>query len=370
MPVDQKEITATEKTSETLGPLTDIANNLPTWLWDTVAANLPGDLHLRVLLTTLIIAVAIFIVRKGHGSKGADGREHKVGLLSFLLPKDIYTHVSARVDIWLWVFERCLRPFWAVALLTTVGPATEQFIIGSLQTVAGESPVLQSNYGWMILYSLVILLSYDFMFFLIHYTMHKVPALWAIHKVHHSAEVLTPLTRSREHFLAGPIWATGAAISYGFSGGLFAYLFEGNITQATIFNLGFFSLLFGFNGSFRHYHVQFHYPRWLSYWLHSPVMHHTHHSYLEKHWDTNMAAITSIWDRMFGTLYIPEKDEYTPWGIGPKTQDQYRSFWQNTVGPFRDWYQMLTVKESPQAGSDSDTIDSNVTGSNSTNNNM
>jgi sterol desaturase/sphingolipid hydroxylase (fatty acid hydroxylase superfamily) len=70
-------------------------------------------------------------------------------------------------------------------------------------------------------------------------------------------------------------------------------------------------------------------------------MHHTHHSYLEKHWDTNLAAITSIWDRMFGTMYIPEKDEYTPWGIGPKTQGEYRTFWQNTTVPFRDWYKMI-----------------------------
>ena len=73
-------------------------------------------------------------------------------------------------------------------------------------------------------------------------------------------------------------------------------------------------------------------------------MHHVHHSYLDKHWDKNFAAVTSLWDRMFGTLYIPEKDEYTPWGLGPQTQGEYRSFWQNTTGPFRDWYQMLRRK--------------------------
>ena len=83
-------------------------------------------------------------------------------------------------------------------------------------------------------------------------------------------------------------------------------------------------------------------------------MHHTHHSYLEKHWDTNMAAVTSIYDRLFGTLYIPEKDEYTPWGIGPHTQHDYRSFWQNTTGPFKDWYKMLNKGASPQAGAISD----------------
>ncbi len=324
-----------------VGPLNDILNAMTDAVWPVVLENIPRDLQWPTLSVTVCLATIIWLVRGGHGAKGADGRERAAGLLQFLLPKDIYSHVSARVDIGLWVLERMLRPIWAVGLLATVGPAVESAVMGGLGGVLGDIQLLQVNYGWMLLYSLVTLLCYDFVFYGIHYTMHKVPALWVIHKVHHSAEVLTPLTRSREHFIAGPIWATGAALSYGVAGGIFGFFFGAGMTQATLFNVGFFALLFGFNGSFRHYHVQFHYPRWLSEWLQSPAMHHIHHSYLPQHWDTNMAAITSIWDRMFGTLYIPEKDEYTPWGIGPETQDQYRSFWQNTVGPFRDWSSMI-----------------------------
>lgn len=346
---------STESSAEQIvGPFTDMVQQFSAMIWKTTAANIPGDLHWDRILITLFLALLIFFFYHGHGSKGADGRERKAGLLQFLLPRDVYTHVSARVDIWLWVLERFLRPFWAVALFATVGPFTEQLIIGALEFSFGATPALESNFAWMLLYALVSLLCYDFVFYVIHYTMHKVPALWAIHKIHHSAEVLTPLTRSREHFLAGPIWATGSAISFGFSAGIFAYLFAGGITQATLFNAGFFSFLFGITGAFRHYHVQFRYPRALEKWIQSPAMHHTHHSYLRKHWDTNMAAITSIYDRMFGTLYIPEKDEYTPWGIGPETQDQYRSFWQNTSGPFRDWYKMIKSGGSPQAGAASE----------------
>ena len=70
----------------------------------------------------------------------------------------------------------------------------------------------------MLLYSLVTLLLYDALFYLIHYVEHKTPALWAIHKIHHSAEVLTPLTRYREHVIEGPIYAIGAALAYGIAG--------------------------------------------------------------------------------------------------------------------------------------------------------
>jgi sterol desaturase/sphingolipid hydroxylase (fatty acid hydroxylase superfamily) len=74
-------------------------------------------------------------------------------------------------------------------------------------------------------------------------------------------------------------------------------------------------------------------------------MHHVHHSYLQHHWDKNFAAVTSIWDRLFGTLYVPVRDEYTPWGIGPETQSKYRSYWQNTLGPFRDWRDMIKANK-------------------------
>ena len=47
---------------------------------------------------------------------------------------------------------------------------------------------------------------------------------------------------------------------------------------------------------------------------------------------------------------IPQKDEHTPWGIGPETQVEYRSFRQNTTGPFRDRFQMIFNGSSLQSG--------------------
>lgn len=319
------------------GPLSELV----TTLWQWLADNLPRDLTWPVLSVTLLIATAIWLLRDGRGAKTADGRERKTGLLQFLLPKDIFTHPSARVDVALYLFERLIRPFWVLPFVVAVAPVTEHNVMTALASTLGTGPQLESSYAWMLLYSLVTLLLYDAVFYLIHYVEHKTPALWAIHKIHHSAEVLTPLTRYREHVIEGPIYAIGAALAYGIAGGIFGWLFMDSIAQATLFNLGFFAVVFGFNGSFRHYHVAFHYPRWLSHWLHSPVMHHIHHSYLPQHHDKNLAAVTSIWDRLFGTLYIPEKDEYTPWGLGPGEQQRYRSFVQNTVGPFREWYLMI-----------------------------
>ena len=48
-------------------------------------------------------------------------------------------------------------------------------------------------------YGGAIFLAADFGFFFGHYLGHKVPLLWEFHKVHHSAEVLSPLTNYRFH---------------------------------------------------------------------------------------------------------------------------------------------------------------------------
>ena len=186
------------------------------------AANVPKDLHWNYLRLMLVIAVLIFLVRKGRGAKGADGREQPRGLLEYLVPRDIYTHVSARVDVWLWVFERALAPVWGL-LLGSLGPFIEKSIIGALTACFGADPSLEPNLAW---------------------------------------------------------------------------LFAGSLVAISVFNVGLFALLFGFNGAFRHYHVKFHYPPWLAKWLQSPAMHHTHHSYLPQHWDTNMGPFTSNWYRM------------------------------------------------------------------------
>ncbi len=327
--------------TQSAGPFTELADKYGPLVWDTFAANVPHDLRWNWLLLMLALALVIFLVRKGRGAKGADGRERPCGIVEYLVPREIYTHLSARVDLWLWVLERALKPLWALLLLGSLGPFVEKSVHGALTAGFGPGPAIDPNFGWMLLYSLVLLLSYDFTFFLLHYAEHKVPALWAIHKVHHSAEVLTPLTRYREHVLEGPLYSIQAAIGYAVPAAVFAWLFAGSIVEVTILDVGIFTVLFGFNGAFRHYHVQFRYPRRLEKWLQSPAMHHTHHSYLAKHWDTNLAVITSVWDRMFGTLYIPEPDEYTPWGLGPEQQAEIRTFRQNVLAPFRDWRRMI-----------------------------
>jgi sterol desaturase/sphingolipid hydroxylase (fatty acid hydroxylase superfamily) len=331
-----------DSTAEVLGPFSDITNRIAEAIWYAV---FPGattnSLWWPLLALTLIITTAFWVFRKGRGAKDAEGKERQMGLLEYLFPKSIYTHKSARVDIWLYLLDRGLMPVWVIAFLGSVAPFLEKNTIDLMQWLFGESPAIQPTIIWKLAYGAVTLLIYDTIFFFTHLMMHKTKIGWAIHKVHHSAEVLTPLTRMREHFIAAPIWALGPAIGLSISGGIFAYLFNGGITQITILNMGIFSFLYALNGNFRHYHVSFRYPKWLEYWLQSPGMHHTHHSYLEKHWDTNLGLVTSIWDRIFGTLYIAGRFEETPWGLPERDQAQYTTLADNLLTPPREIMRIL-----------------------------
>ena len=53
--------------------------------------------------------------------------------------------------------------------------------------------------------------------------MHKIPLLWEIHKTHHSARVLTPITIFRTHPLEGLIFVIRSAITQGIVIALFYY---------------------------------------------------------------------------------------------------------------------------------------------------
>ena len=148
-----------------------------------LSEHVPRDLTWPMLLLMLAIATAIWFIRDGWGAKGADGCVSQQSLIPFLLPKEIYTHTSAKVDVGLYIVERLLHPLWAATFLVTVAHATESSVISTLNTVWGSGPALTSHLCWMLLYSLVTLLVYDFLFYVIHYCEHKVPVLWAIHKI-------------------------------------------------------------------------------------------------------------------------------------------------------------------------------------------
>src|SRR5947209_11586820 len=151
----------------------------------------------------------------------------------------------------------------------------------------------------------------------LHCAMHKVPLLWSIHRVHHSVEALVLPAILHTHPIEDLLVGTWMAFVGGMVGGGTLYLTGVDSIHPTV--IGIFAA-YGtwevITGIFEHAHVPLSFG-WLNRIFYGPVLHQIHHSAELRHRDKNLGNMfpLSIWDWMFGTLYLPEKNENYRWGL-------------------------------------------------------
>ena len=156
----------------------------------------------------------------------------------------------------------------------------------------------------------------DFSKYIVHRFMHKWPVLWALHKVHHSATVLTPMTVFRTHPLEGIIFSLRSAITQAIGISLFFYLFGNSVSLYTVVGVNVFVFIFNILGSnLRHSHIGIRYWKWLEYIFISPAQHQLHHSVAFEHHDKNFGAALAVWDWLFGSLHHSVEFETLHLGI-------------------------------------------------------
>jgi sterol desaturase/sphingolipid hydroxylase (fatty acid hydroxylase superfamily) len=137
----------------------------------------------------------------------------------------------------------------------------------------------------------------DFAYYLAHVAMHKVPAFWAVHRVHHSDPAVDVTTTVRQHPLEGVIvysFLAAFACALGVGPGAFAV----------------YRAWSALTGLLEHANIRV--PRrldralsWVTTW---PNLHKVHHSRDVRETDTNYGNLFSWFDRLFST--------YTPSGRG------------------------------------------------------
>jgi sterol desaturase/sphingolipid hydroxylase (fatty acid hydroxylase superfamily) len=170
--------------------------------------------------------------------------------------------------------------------------------------------------------TLALFLAYELSYWLDHYLSHKVPFLWEFHKVHHSAEVLSPLTNFRVHPVDTLVFYNITALVMGATGGLVNYWLGKTTQQFTIANSNILTLIFFFLiGHLQHSHFWIAFTGLWGRLFLSPAHHQIHHSTNPMHFDKNLGLCLGIWDWLFGTLYVPgRKREKLSFGIEPKSR--------------------------------------------------
>jgi sterol desaturase/sphingolipid hydroxylase (fatty acid hydroxylase superfamily) len=240
-----------------------------------------------------------------------------------IFDKKIFLSKSAKADYFLFIINIIIMMFLSPILISQLAIAA--IVFEYLHTQTFLMPINANLYYlWLIPYFFTI--SYfvldDLTKFITHALMHKIPILWEIHKTHHSARSLTPITIFRTHPLEGVIFVVRSALTQGIVIALFYYVYGNNITFITILGANLLSFWFHLLGSnLRHSHIWINYWDWLEKIFISPAQHQIHHSIKKEHHDKNFGVTFAIWDYIFGTLCTSKDNHVSKFGI---TENEYK----------------------------------------------
>jgi sterol desaturase/sphingolipid hydroxylase (fatty acid hydroxylase superfamily) len=156
----------------------------------------------------------------------------------------------------------------------------------------------------------------DFMLYWTHRLFHRLPFLWRMHRLHHAPPVLTPITAFRfwpqEHLvhLSGNMFGQGIGL------GIVMALAGTQVRAYEVLGMNVVLLTWGMAfAHLRHSPIPMGFPRWLSFLFISPHMHQAHHSTDVVHHDRNFGTALGLWDWIFGTLYLPPREERFRFGL-------------------------------------------------------
>ena len=247
---------------------------------------------------------------------------------SFRATLRAYVHPSARVDVAFYFVNGVVYPLLVLPWLLDDGALRKVVSDEVAELFGARSGGGQAGVVTLVVLAAAIFVAYDFGRFVGHYLQHKVPVLWELHKVHHTARTLNPMTTFRMHPVDLAMMATVPSLSVAAMAGVILHLFPGDDALWGELSLraalGFF--VFDLAGStLRHTSVWLSYGPVLGRVFISPAQHQIHHSADPTHFGKNMGFVLAIWDWMAGTLYLTGEREDLQYGAGDSDDDAYRS---------------------------------------------
>ena len=282
----------------------------------------PTGLAAGILMLSIVLSAAVVFVR-------SDEPKTPVGLLRFILPTDIITHPSAKADFSFWISRKFVMLLVALptgaSITIACGYAFHSILTAAFGEVAQvlEPPTIST----LVLFTISMLLAYDISYYLYHNLQHRIPVLWELHKVHHSAEVMVGTTKDRVHPLDDIMNRIWDGLITGPIYGVWLF-FAFNPIELTVLGINVYVLRNIIMMDFvRHTHLKISFGRLVNGVILCPHYHQLHHSTDPRHFDKNFGLLLSIWDRIFGTLHVPEPDESFSFGLGHESRE-----YQSTAG--------------------------------------
>ena len=265
---------------------------------------------------SLLGAVLTFYVRSDHGMRKTPWQ-----CMRYLFPLHVLKLKSCKID-GLFVVVQWFSHLVLIGPLLVFNIAAAVALNRALILLFGARPEVAPT-GWV--YGLIVAVTVvltDFGYYFAHYLLHRYRFLWELHKVHHSAEYLIPISRRRLHPVEEVFDSAVVMVFAGTWVGAIAYVL--GVPISTVGAAGADAYLLLNTLSFyhlRHSHIPMSYG-WLERWVISPAQHHVHHSIATEHLDRNLGTLLACWDRMFGTWIPSEPYDKLVLGLLPPDQPQ------------------------------------------------
>ena len=153
-----------------------------------------------------------------------------------------------------------------------------------------------------------------------HRWFHRIERLWAFHSVHHDADEMHVLKGNRIHVgedlsrqlvMLLPLYALGVPARV----------------------LLWISMWNNVEGALAHSNIDVRFPSWAHWIFSTPANHYLHHAIEEELHDANFAAVTPLWDVLFGTYKHP--DRHVVRGVGIEHSPVPEGFAAQVLFPMR-----------------------------------
>ncbi len=310
-------------------------------------------LSIYSLATTFCIAVCALAYRH----KRRRGRVNLPVIARAIFATNIFRHKSFYADVKLFALSVVVMPVIMGALVVstnTVSMAVQAMLRGAFGPIQSFNV---HDFLVKIVSTLVLFLAYEIGYWVDHYLKHRITFLWEFHKLHHTAEVLSPLTNFRNHPIDNLVFGYMLSLFIGGASGVLAWLFSRNTEMFSVDGKNIIFIVFLWTiGHLQH--SQFWFP-FRGVWgriIMSPAHHQIHHSDDPKHFNRNMGSVLAVWDWMFGTLEIPSvKNPRLSYGVKEESQDAHSQDAHSSAGilvtpvirgAFALWRALISTKKS------------------------
>ncbi len=289
-------------------------------LLDTIMQKISGPNMWALLLLWISVIVSVFIsyARSDLPRTWPAFRDH-------LLPPGTLSHASARADILFFVTSKVVHLVVAAPVAfaaANIGSIVNHALRNVLPYHPPAGPIGPMT---LLVFTATMLLAYDLSYYIYHNAQHRIPVLWELHKVHHSAEVMIGVTKDRIHPIdnvMNDVW-DGLVVGLVYAVWLF---FIPNSVELTIYGINVYVLRNILMMDFtRHTHFKISFGAVLNEIIICPHYHQLHHSIAPEHWDKNFGLMFAFWDRLFGTLAVPKPNEDFVFGLTDGEHHAYQS---------------------------------------------